>query len=254
MQLLQLTKRELEIINRKNFAYPLAIAEKDYFLTVVSKIIYDSPLRKKLIFKGGTALHHCYLPQLRFSEDLDFTAIDKSITIEAVKEIFEQCDFLSIKKEYVSPATIKIEKLQYRGLLGLPGSLKLEIDHLQNAVLPAKALVYKNVWKVPTKVRVMDEREICAEKIRAASDRARYRDFYDLAMLFRNYKFDLKEIAELIRQKEICQPITKKSILSNWRFVQKDREQEERIVYYAEAVTEQEIKKVLAKLPFEIIK
>lgn len=253
MQSFQLTRRELEIINRKNFSYPLAIAEKDYFLAIVSKIIYDSSLGKRLIFKGGTALHHCYLPQLRFSEDLDFTAIDKSITIEDVKAIFEQCDFLSIKKEYVSLATIKIEKLQYAGLLGLPNSLKLEIDHLQNVVLPAKTLVYKNVWKVPAKVRVMDKREICAEKIRAASDRARYRDFYDLAMLFRNYQFDLKEITELIRQKEIRQPITKKSILANWRFVQKDKKQEERIVYYSETVTSQDIKKILDKLPFDII-
>ena len=254
MQLLQLTKRELEIINRKNFAYPLAIAEKDYLLTIVSKIIYDSPLRKKLVFKGGTALHHCYLPQLRFSEDLDFTATDKSITIEEVRAIFEPYDFLSIKKEYVSPATIKIEKLQYRGPLGFTGSLKLEIDHLQDVILPVKVLSYKNIWKVQTKVRVMDEREVCAEKIRASSDRARYRDFYDLAMLFRNYQFDLQEITKLIGQKEIRQPISKKSILANWRFVKKEREQEEKIVYYAEAVTEKEIKEILAKLSFEVIK
>jgi len=254
MQLLQLTKRELEIINRKNFAYPLAIAEKDYLLTIVSKIIYDSPLRKKLVFKGGTALHHCYLPQLRFSEDLDFTATDKSITIEEVKAIFEPYDFLSIKKEYVSPATIKIERLQYQGPLGLAGSLKVEIDHLQDVILPVKTLSYKNIWKVQTKVRVMDEREACAEKIRASSDRARYRDFYDLAMLFRNYQFDLQEITKLIGQKEIRQPISKKSILANWRFVKKEREQEEKTVYYAEAVTENEIKEILAKLPFEVIK
>jgi len=125
---------------------------------------------------------------------------------------------------------------------------------MQNVVLPAKTLVYKNVWKAPTKVRVMDEREICAEKIRAASGRARYRDFYDLAMLFGNYQFDLKEITELIQQKEIRQPITKKSILANWRFVRKDKKQEERIVYYSETVASQEIKKILDKLPFDIIK
>ena len=57
--LVSLTKRELEVINRKKLGYPLAIAEKDYFLAIVSKIIYDSSLRDKLVFKGGTALHHC---------------------------------------------------------------------------------------------------------------------------------------------------------------------------------------------------
>lgn len=35
---------------------------------------------------------------------------------------------------------------------------------------------------------VMDIREMCAEKIRAANERARYRDFYDLYMLEAAYR------------------------------------------------------------------
>ncbi|MFH1712664.1 MAG: hypothetical protein ABH896_00540 [Candidatus Jacksonbacteria bacterium] len=57
-----LNKKELDVLNRRTLKYPLAIAEKDYFLTLVSKIIYQSKLKDKLVFKGGTALHHCYLP------------------------------------------------------------------------------------------------------------------------------------------------------------------------------------------------
>ena len=72
-----LTRRELEVINRQNLKYPLAIAEKDYFLALVSKIVYESVLKDKLLFKGGTALHHCYLNQMRFSEDLDFSFREK---------------------------------------------------------------------------------------------------------------------------------------------------------------------------------
>lgn len=45
------------------------VYEKDYFLALVSKIIRESPLIEKLVFKGVTALYHTYLPQLRFSED-----------------------------------------------------------------------------------------------------------------------------------------------------------------------------------------
>ena len=59
MTLELLTKAQLQIINRRSkLRYPLEFAEKDYFLALVSKIIYDSPLRDKLVFKGGTALHH----------------------------------------------------------------------------------------------------------------------------------------------------------------------------------------------------
>jgi predicted nucleotidyltransferase component of viral defense system len=83
-----LTKAQFQIINRSNkLGYPLDTAEKDYFLALVSEIIHESPLNEKLVFKGGTALHHTYFPQLRFSEDLDFTAVS-AITIEEIGRHF----------------------------------------------------------------------------------------------------------------------------------------------------------------------
>ena len=51
-----LNRAQLSIINKNNYRYPLAEAEKDYFLAIVLKILYASPLGKKLVFKGGTAL------------------------------------------------------------------------------------------------------------------------------------------------------------------------------------------------------
>ena len=56
-----LSRQQLEIINRKTLRYPLQIAEKDYLLALVLQLITDSPLGEKLVFKGGTAIHHCYL-------------------------------------------------------------------------------------------------------------------------------------------------------------------------------------------------
>lgn len=64
-----ISRKQLEIINRTTLKYPLHIAEKDYFLTIAMQIIASSSLRDILVFKGGTALHHCYLDQYRFSED-----------------------------------------------------------------------------------------------------------------------------------------------------------------------------------------
>jgi len=250
-----LTKRELEIINRKkNLLYPLAIAEKDYFLAIVSKIIYDSLLRDKIVFKGGTALHHCYLDQLRFSEDLDFGSIVKVVTIDEVKSVIEENDFLTVKKEYYSGATIKLEKVQYTGPLGLPNYLKLEIDYIQDVILPAKDLEYQNVWGVETKVKVMDLREICAEKIRAMSDRARYRDFYDLFMIFKNFPMNLDEIKELISKKEIRKPIMQKSILANWEVAQQENVGDVENIYYREGVDDKDIIKFIGQLKIGEIK
>src|SRR3989339_451972 len=162
-----LTRQQLEIINRKSLRYPLHIAEKDYFLALVMQIISSSSTGKALIFKGGTALHHCYLDQYRFSEDLDFSSNQQPLTLEDVKNIFAGTDYLSVKKDYISGATVKIEKLQYTGPLILPNSLKVEVDFLQNVLLPPQTLQYKNVWGVDFVVRIMDIKEIAAEKIRA---------------------------------------------------------------------------------------
>lgn len=243
--LVSLTKRELEVINRKKLGYPLAIAEKDYFLAIVSKIIYDSSLRDKLVFKGGTALHHCYLNQMRFSEDLDFTSLDRNITLMDVKKIFEPFNFLEVKKEYTSSATIKLERLTYDGPLGQSNSLKLEIDFMQNVVLPAKDLEYNNVWKVDTKVKVMDIREIIAEKLRALSDRARYRDFYDLFQILKNFKMDLQEIIELIKQKEVRKTIGQEAMQANWIIARQDKIGELQKIYYSEEVKDIEIEEML---------
>jgi hypothetical protein len=59
----KLTRRQLELINRRMLHYPLQIAEKDYFLALAIQLVYSSALGSNLVFKGGTAIYHCYLPQ-----------------------------------------------------------------------------------------------------------------------------------------------------------------------------------------------
>lgn len=253
MTITLLDKAQLQIINRRSLQYGLAEAEKDYFLAIVSKIISESKLKNKVVFKGGTALNHCYLPQLRFSEDLDFTSLDRNISLEEVKRVLESQEFLQVKKEYVSNATIKIERLLYTGPLQLANSLKVEIDFIQNVVLPAKEMEYKNVWGLDVKVKVMDIKEICAEKIRAMSDRSRYRDFYDFYQILKHYDLDLKEVVELIKKKEIRKTISKEQIIKNWHEVSQDKQTGYSRVFYKESVANEEIDKAIQKLPFEEI-
>jgi len=248
-----LTRQQLEIINRKSLRYPLHIAEKDYFLALVMQIIAASQTGKTMIFKGGTALHHCYLDQYRFSEDLDFSSNKTPLPIEEMRKIFDNVDYLSIKKDYLSNATIKIEKLQYTGPLIQPNSLKVEIDFLQNVLLPSQTLVYHNVWGVDFSVAVMNIKEVCAEKIRAMSDRARYRDFYDIYLLLEKYQLDLNEIISYVKQKEIRRSITKASIQTNWQVIATEKEQEMGQIYYSKQVEDSQIEALIQSLPFDSI-
>jgi predicted nucleotidyltransferase component of viral defense system len=205
--------------------YPLAVAEKDYFLAIVLKILFASVLKDVLVFKGGTALHHTYLPQLRFSQDLDFTAL-RRVSIEELVSIFEAYEFLELKKHYSSPATIKIERLLYNGPLAMPASLKIEIDFKQNVVFPAKHITYRNAYNVAVTAGVMDMREICAEKIRAMNERFRYRDFYDFGMMMRELELDLNEVVGLLEHKELRKPLLRENIMEHWRLASDAKERD----------------------------
>lgn len=250
-----LDRQQLLLINRKTLKYSPVAAEKDYFLALVLQILSESPLAKTLVFKGGTALHHCYIPQSRFSEDLDFTSLDKAIQLADVNNLFTPYPFLEVKDTYTSKATLKIQRLKYAGVLQTPNSLKFEIDFMQNVVLPPQQRPYHNVWGLNVPVQVMDIREMYAEKIRAMSDRARYRDFFDFYLIQQTYHPDLAATLRLIQQKEIRKPIAKASILRNWQVASAKRQDEINVVYYkpASMPDEKRLEHALHELPFEQI-
>ena len=248
-----LSRQQLELINRKSLRYPLQVAEKDYILALTLQLITSSPLGKKLVFKGGTAIHHCYLEQYRFSEDLDFSSGQQPISLKEVQDVLTSLDNLEIKKQNQSRTTIKIERLLYTGPLNHPNSIKVEIDFYQNVLLPVKTLSYRNVWGLEFPVRVMDIREICAEKIRAMSDRARFRDFYDIFLILEKHQLNLEEITGYIRRKEIRQPINKKNIIKNWEITKEQKENEKKIIFYSWSVEDQQIQEMIHNIPFNEI-
>lgn len=239
-----LSRAQLSLINKNNFRYPLAIAEKDYFLAVVLQIIFSSKLKDSLIFKGGTAIHHLYLDQLRFSEDLDFQT-NESISEDDLREIFDPYDFLEIKKSYQSDYTLKIERLKFTGPLGQANSIKLDVDLTQELVLPAENAEYRNVYGVPVTVSVMTLKEICAEKVRAINERARYRDFYDLAMVMKANGYKPEEILEILKQKELRKSLRKDSILENLEIAEEAKSSGAESLYYKDEISREEMEEKL---------
>ena len=134
----------------------------------------------------------------------------------------------------------------YSGVLEQPNSLKIEIDFLQNVVLPPLELNYNNFYGINTKVRVMDIREIIAEKIRAMNERARYRDFYDFSMIIKKIGVDINEAVKILKQKEMRTLITKDNILNNWKLSKKEKED----IFYTEKIQDEEVKKILEIINF----
>lgn len=242
-----LNKSQLAVINKRILRYPLADAEKDYFLAVVLKIIYGSNLNDKLVFKGGTALNHLYLDQLRFSEDLDFGTLN-SVSLEDLQEVFSVYDFLEIKKVSPSDFSLKIDRLKFIGPLGQANSIRMDLDLTQEIIQPIRQMNYHNVYGVDVKVSGMDLSEICAEKLRAINERARYRDFYDLAMAFKKKPVKFSEIVDILKKKELRKELKEEHILENLKIAQEAKDNGLENLYYREEITKDEIENVLGKL------
>ena len=63
-------KRYIETVGTEN-SLSVEIIEKDWWVTMVLKVIFSTPFASHLSFKGGTSLSKCWHLIERFSEDLD---------------------------------------------------------------------------------------------------------------------------------------------------------------------------------------
>jgi predicted nucleotidyltransferase component of viral defense system len=237
-----LDRPRLEILNKRGPKYHLQDAEKDYFLAVILSIFYDSELKNALVFKGGTAIYHCYLEQVRFSKDLDFTSSTKLKSMD-IEKLFSGLEIFKLKdmeeKKYGLDFSV-----QYRGALAQPDRIEVDINTNQKVLLEPKTLIYRNYYGVALSCPVMDENEVFAEKIRTLNDRARPRDSYDLVMLKKKLGLRIKDGVTLLTKKELHKPLDEERIAENLRISIDRFEDEMKELYYREPVSKDEIKEL----------
>lgn len=241
-----LDRPRLEILNKRGPKYNLQDAEKDYFLAVILSIIYGSGLKDELVFKGGTAIYHCYLGQIRFSKDLDFTSKTK-LKLSYVENLFSDFEIFKLKNMEEKKFGLAFS-VQYRGVLAQSDTIEVDINTNQKVLLEPKIMEYRNYYGVKFSCPVMDENEIFAEKIRTLNDRARPRDPYDLVVLQKKLGLKLDEGLALLAKKEMFKPLNKESIAENLR-ISLDRFKDEMDeFYYREPVTKEEIQRFSEEL------
>ncbi len=173
----------------------LGQAEKDYFQNVVLFILYRE-YGSELVFKGGTALKKCYgLP--RFSEDLDFTCLEK-IDLKKMDAGLRRFN-LEFETEVEDSGgstrmVIRIRGPLYNGLRQSLCRLVIDLSYREVVVLrPSVKTIGRFLEEIPAfDVFVMQEKEILAEKVRAVMKRAKARDVYDLWFLLgKGVAFDM---------------------------------------------------------------
>ena len=210
--------------------------EKDYVLTWVLHAIANSPLQNQMAFKGGTAIKKIYLPEYRFSEDLDFTLLDLEITNAALESsiaslsrwLGENANLaLEIRKIDVHTSGDPAFYLNFVGpLQGQMGSRFLKMDFTRGEVLayPLQNLpvvsTYSDLQKREASLHVYSFEEILAEKLRSLLTRAEPRDLYDI-----HYMLD-HQIVDIERMKfDITEKFTAKGfVVSDLKTILEKRE------------------------------
>jgi predicted nucleotidyltransferase component of viral defense system len=193
---------------------PEAVLERDYCLSWFLVGLSTTAIRDTLAFKGGTAIKKCYIPDYRFSEDLDFT-LRHDVSFEHIQEEFEQAFAYAEQASGIRLTISRIDRhphqnshsffMAYEG--PLPGAtgkeVKVDITIREQVVFPIETRpvlkTYEEYTDLPDQaiIDVYTLHEIGAEKIVAIFDPARNepRDLYDLWFLLSH---DCLEVGELI--------------------------------------------------------
>ena len=180
--------------------------EKDYILSWILKgIAQHKELSKLLVFKGGTVLKKVYFEDYRFSEDLDFTLLENSISNEQIFSLFREV-FVFVKEESNIPLDIIDNNehedgginfyISYIGPLGGQGnnkSVKVDISRSEQLVF---APVMKSTFIGYTDLEehqlfCYPLEEVLVEKMRSVMQRMQVRDYYDIWYLLEQHGMDI---------------------------------------------------------------
>ena len=188
------------------------VIEKDYFLTLLLEgISQNSPAKRMFIFKGGTALRKAYIPNYRYSEDLDFT-LGKTLASDEIRNSIESAlDYLKNEhnaefriKDYNSKSHFTDVKVQFVGLKGSRNIITFDLSPKEVVVdEPQERTISNPYYGKRFSLLTYTLEEIVAEKLRSMLQRTRVRDYYDVWYLLSKKKngLDLGKIRKIFLKK-----------------------------------------------------
>ena len=227
---------------RERLGLPWPAVERDYLLSWVLAGICRVPnLHDTLIFKGGTALRKCYFGDYRFSEDLDFSALEGAPAGRDLERLIaEACETAVRLLGDYAPTEITCERYTERD--PHPGgqdafkirarfpwhrdpqtSAMVEVTVDEPVLVPPlrRPIIHGYGEPVEAEVQVYRLEEILAEKLRALLQKSAQlrsrgwirscaRDYYDLWRVLRTYEdqMDLSGFESLLRDKCAVRDVT----------------------------------------------
>lgn len=225
-----ITEKEIEQKASEFGISPINV-QKDYVYGWLLKAIFARPeLAARLVLKGGQALRKAYLPQTRFSKDLDFSALEHLDPRAFQVELREICahvtaatgvrflDRILIKdKDLPIPETEAFEaRLYFKGFYGeqdLSLRAQLDITQFDRIYLPIQSRpllhAYSDAAASSASVRTQKLEEILASKLTALLHRRNPVDIFDLLysiLIAREYPVSRLEVVTTFLRKSIFGP------------------------------------------------
>jgi len=209
---------------------PISV-EKDYVYSWLLKaIVARTGLSSRLVLKGGQALRKAYLPQTRFSKDLDFSALEHLDQRFFEAELREVCAFVTAATgvQFLDRIVIKDKnlpipeveafeaRLYFKGFHGeedLSLRAQLDITQFDRIYLPIQSRpllhAYSDASACNAILRVQKLEEILASKLTAMLHRRNPVDLFDLLysiLVTREYPVSRVEVVTTFLRKSIFGP------------------------------------------------
>ncbi len=191
-------------------------------------------LRDTLVFKGGTALKKCYFGRYRFSEDLDFTALQAAPQGEGLAEAIDQaCHDTAAQIRTYAPIDLHWERYterephpqgqeaftiraQFPWQRAPLTKVMIEVSRAEVMLFPhpERSIIQDYHSDLNGQIQVYSLSEVVLEKLRAILQhtrklherdwsRSRARDYYDLWHILcqPEEEFQLANVAPLLKKK-----------------------------------------------------
>lgn len=188
------------------------VAEREVVLTYALHALHEAKTLDLLAFKGGTCLRKIVFGStVRFSEDLDFTlrGDDNQDALTALYEVFNGEHHgvgFSLDDWYETDDGFGME-VQYRHAWNSAGKFRLQVSTREKPTLAvgrrpmAEQVYFRDLEFELFDVPCLETIEMAAEKVRAAFQRAKVRDLYDLH-LFPKTRLAVRRVAGLVERGE----------------------------------------------------
>lgn len=225
-----ITDQEIEQKARE-FSISAPDVEKDYVYGWLLKAIYARPrLASRLVLKGGQAIRKAYLPQTRYSKDLDFSATEALDPAFVRDELRGVCTDVAAATgvKFLDQVVIKDKNLPIEGIEAFEARLyfkgfygerdinlkpQLDVTQFERIYLPiqSRALVhpFSDAAACVAKIRAQKLEEILASKLTAMLHRRKPVDLFDLLysiLIAKEYPVSRLEVVTTFLRKSIFGP------------------------------------------------